>query len=323
VHALQHFVATRETEEKARMIRRALVRVMVSTFAVTVILSMATTPRLGAQTPTLDSLSQRIDALTVQVTQLKNDLSSLNASLTTQVNTLKTQLDSLTVQLTATKSKLDQVKATVNVNVANIEILQAQVAILEASVANVALSTLAGKPCDPSYPVLGTFKVSLRLGFPLAMLCQPGSGRYIDAGLAITDTVTGLMWEKKVLGRGCLHCVEDDYTWSGASQWLERLNGDLVADTFTEGPFLGYTDWRLPTLSELQSILDSNGPYEAFAPHINPIFGPTLGSWYWSRTKQLNNNPYNYRYAVDFGTVQWVQSQLTYEHPVRAVRKAW
>lgn len=78
---------------------------------------------------------------------------------------------------------------------------------------------------------------------------QAGMARsYTDNGDGtITDNVTGLMWEK-LADDGSLHDRDNVYTWS---------------DTFTvkiaglnSGVFAGYSDWRLPNVIELQSLVD-------------------------------------------------------------------
>lgn len=103
-----------------------------------------------------------------------------------------------------------------------------------------------------------------------------------NADGTITDNNTGLMWEKKgsldgFLDFNNLHDADNSYIWSGdGSQetiwdWLDVLNA--------EG-FAGFNDWRIPNAKELQSIVD----YERYAPSIDPIFGPTVMSGYWSST---------------------------------------
>src|SRR5213593_4722541 len=59
--------------------------------------------------------------------------------------------------------------------------------------------------------------------------------RFVDNGDGtVTDRQTGLQWEKKVAGTGCLHCVNDSYTWSASgtapdgsafTSFLNTLNG--------------------------------------------------------------------------------------------------
>jgi hypothetical protein len=45
--------------------------------------------------------------------------------------------------------------------------------------------------------------------------------------------------------------------------------------------FAGRCDWRLPTLPELQTILDV-GQCGVGTPCIDPVFGPTFEGIYWS-----------------------------------------
>jgi len=45
----------------------------------------------------------------------------------------------------------------------------------------------------------------------------PSSGPLVGLGPVVLDTRTGLIWEKKVAGSGCLHCGNDTYTWCQAT----------------------------------------------------------------------------------------------------------
>src|SRR2546427_222031 len=116
----------------------------------------------------------------------------------------------------------------------------------------------------------------------------------------VTDDETGLQWEKKVAGSSCLHCVNDSYTWSNSgtapdgtafTSFLNTLNGGatgvgncLSADGSTiTGGFNNHCDWRLPTSAELQTILLAPFPCGT-SPCIDPVFGPTAASGYWSST---------------------------------------
>jgi Protein of unknown function (DUF1566) len=68
--------------------------------------------------------------------------------------------------------------------------------------------------------------------------------------------------------------------------WVNRLNAEN---------FAGHSDWRLPSEAgfnptgarELESILQH--PCTG-VPCIDPIFGPTIGTGYWSRTGDVNRS---------------------------------
>lgn len=97
---------------------------------------------------------------------------------------------------------------------------------------------------------------------------QAGVGRgYVDNGYGtITDTATGLMWEK-LSDDTSLHDKDNVYTWPNA------FNYKIALLNF-EG-FAGYSDWRVPNLSELQSIVS----YGAVGPAAAPAFNTGCVQW--------------------------------------------
>ena len=116
----------------------------------------------------------------------------------------------------------------------------------------------------------------------------------------ITDNVTGLQWEKKVAGSACVHCVDNFYDWFGAREsFIPAVNDSAPCDaTGCPGPVRGlggYNDWRLPTVAELQTIVDLTVPgCGVGSPCIDPIFGPTADATaadvYWSSTTLAGNS---------------------------------
>jgi Protein of unknown function (DUF1566) len=91
----------------------------------------------------------------------------------------------------------------------------------------------------------------------------------------VTDNVTGLMWQ---LAPGT-----DTFIWSAARTHCSQL------------PLAGHTDWRLPTLIELVSLLD----FSVSFPAVNAIFSSTLtGGLYWSATPVSDQS--NFAWEVNF-----------------------
>ncbi len=141
---------------------------------------------------------------------------------------------------------------------------------------------------------------------------------YTDNGDGtITDNNTGLMWEKKVAGGGCLHCVNLTPRWSvpGGSMvtiwdWLDDVNAEGGTG------FAGYNDWRIPNVKELQSIVD----YERSNPSIDPFFDPTAASDYWSSTTDVSDPTFAWAVSFVFGdAVRFAGGKNSSLH-VRAVR---
>ena len=116
----------------------------------------------------------------------------------------------------------------------------------------------------------------------------PTGQRLVDNGNdTITDTQTGLMWERKTTAVGSgpnlrdPRDVDNTYTWEIAmGDWIDQMNGRLIANV-GDGGFAGYSDWRLPTLAELQTIVDTSLP-----ARINPLFGPNAAAPYWSASRR-------------------------------------
>jgi hypothetical protein len=130
----------------------------------------------------------------------------------------------------------------------------------------------------PDQAVTDQFGARTITKFKASFLCTPavkGSNqRFVDNGDGtVTDNLTALVWEKKAswddVAVNCTsagvcpdpHDADNTYTWANATSIL-------VAQLNTAA-FAGHTDWRLPTLAELQSLIDYAAPA---APVVDVAF---------------------------------------------------
>ncbi len=131
------------------------------------------------------------------------------------------------------------------------------------------------------------------------------SCRYLDNGDGtVSDLNTGLVWEKKDTTCPGAHCDNDTFTWSmgtnnpdgtAFTSFLYGLNGGTSSDgTSTSGCFTGHCDWRLPTIEELAGIVDATQGNcgGGSGACIDPAFGPTQASGYWSATTVASLSSY-------------------------------
>jgi hypothetical protein len=122
----------------------------------------------------------------------------------------------------------------------------------------------------------------------------------------VRDNVTGFIWEVKT-DDGSIHDKDNKYNWYDAQNvFIATLNAEN---------FGGFFDWRLPTIKELSSIVNS-GTYE---PAINTDYFPnTMSSNYWSSTTHADNAYNAWRVVFNDGVVCDLDKSSSYY--VRAVR---
>jgi hypothetical protein len=145
----------------------------------------------------------------------------------------------------------------------------------------------------------------------------PSSNRFADNGDGtVTDNCTELMWQQATAD---IPGDDDDLvTWAESVDYGENLD------------FAGYSDWRLPNVRELHSIVD----YGRFYPAIDPVFqiqgGPLDhdGAWHWTSTMVDEDDGWHVGFWIgtvhpgrDNPTLPWlyyvraVRSIATSQHP--------
>ncbi len=114
----------------------------------------------------------------------------------------------------------------------------------------------------------------------------------------VRDDVTGLVWEEKhamddVENYSDPNDADNTYTWYDNNSETNGGNEGLPGDGTDTMDFIramntahygGVSDWRMPTVKELQSIVD----YGLSTPSINSTYFPnTVASDYWSSTTHV------------------------------------
>ena len=179
-------------------------------------------------------------------------------------------------------------------------------------------------------------------------------------GTTVADRETGLLWERKTgvpafflvpcatQPGSCLdrNNVNNLYRWSdGGTPPSGNVYTDFL-ETLNAENFGGHSDWRLPTISELQSILigpdvdfsevENTDPLDPamgtnptgqsttceFGPCVDPGFGAVAGatanSAYWSETS--SDDPSTWAWLAHFKSGILFDNFKTKDSSARAVR---
>jgi hypothetical protein len=141
---------------------------------------------------------------------------------------------------------------------------------------------------------------------PTAQFINHGNG-------TVTDTKTGLMWKRcaegsiwvkdtctniQFIGGQAFEMEPNEFTWQGALQQAKIVNN--------AGGFAGKTDWRLPNIKELASLIEE----QCYVPAINmaisfPRDSLKATSSYWSSTTTAENGSYAWQVNFFNGDIYW------------------
>jgi len=139
------------------------------------------------------------------------------------------------------------------------------------------------------------------------------SHHLVDNGDAtVTDLATGLMWQQCSLGQNREAVCDGEVT---SLTWQQALQA--AADLNAQGGLAGHSDWRLPNVKELRSLVDE----ACFEPAINPDHFPNTASvQYWTSTPNAYIVDCTWRVSFDTGTADFFYRDTL--HAVRLVRTA-
>ena len=108
----------------------------------------------------------------------------------------------------------------------------------------------------------------------------------------VTDNSTGLMWEQCSEGQSGTGCAGS----AAGMTWADALT---AARNSRLG---GYSDWRLPNVKELQSIVE----YGVYIPFIDLAkFPNTLSTWYWTSSSYASDSSGAWYVDLGYGHVYY------------------
>ena len=108
----------------------------------------------------------------------------------------------------------------------------------------------------------------------LLMFTSVANADFTKDGDIVKDSVTKLEWQDDN--------ITDTMEWQEAIEYCESLE------------LGGYSDWRLPNINELKTIIDRS----RYNPAIISAFEHTISNYYWSST--ANEGGHEYAWVVSF-----------------------
>jgi Protein of unknown function (DUF1566) len=111
----------------------------------------------------------------------------------------------------------------------------------------------------------------------LQVLDVPAGPRFKVDGDIVLDRTTGLEWSRENVPGGTLN-------WKAAAEACGKL------------ALGGHSDWRLPTIRELLTLVD----YERHNPSIDTDAFKCESSYYWTSTP-VHSSPGDFAWLVSFG----------------------
>ena len=144
-------------------------------------------------------------------------------------------------------------------------------------------------------------------GFSLTKLDSAGNALEASAAewSCVQDNVTGLIWEVKI-NNGLERDKDNTYQWGGYTAMGRDLfegedddgyydDWNALVDTAKVNQLCGFTDWRVPNIEELRSIVD----YSHASLNIDANYFPnTSSSFYWSASPYASDE--TKAWALDF-----------------------
>ncbi|MBF0537119.1 MAG: DUF1566 domain-containing protein [Nitrospirae bacterium] len=131
-----------------------------------------------------------------------------------------------------------------------------------------------------------------------------------NSDYTVTDNLTGLVWPITGGSLTVGSCTGGAMTWQGALDYVKCLN---------TAKYLGFSDWRLPNLNELDSLV--NAGQNGLTTWLNTHgFASVHSDYYWSSTTYAyaSSIPGAFAVHMNYGTMNiYAKSVNLYVWPVR------
>jgi hypothetical protein len=125
----------------------------------------------------------------------------------------------------------------------------------------------------------------------------------ILAGMGRQDRLTGLVWYENP-------GITTKYNFANAVQYCQNLATGIGGL---------YSDWRLPSIKELQSLIDFGQAWPAL-PAGHPFEGVQGSGYFWSSTTRLITDDIDQAYCVDMAYGKTLSQDKTMVYNVWCVR---
>ncbi len=128
-------------------------------------------------------------------------------------------------------------------------------------------------PCLALLPISG---LAVQTCYSEIIQTTPDSHFTVHNDGTVTDLQTGLMWKQCNEGQSGSNCSGTSlkFTWQEALQQAETLNAGAG--------FAGYTDWRLPNIKELASIVELSCQSPSINETVFPNTPTDVVNYFWS-----------------------------------------
>lgn len=161
--------------------------------------------------------------------------------------------------------------------------------------------------------LLTLFLLALAFSAQAGQICRkstvPASAQRTGPNGTVVDSRTGLQWQRCALGLEGAQCER------GEAQRFSVMKAEDQIYRINQAGLSGHKDWRLPTITELETLVSR----DCVNPAIDLMHFPnTPGLWFWTSSHDPGDTSSS-RY-IDFRTGFADEDDRNLQNPIRLVR---